>query len=1238
MKAVKDQHHGLLLNYFGLGSKYYLAVTVLSFFDFGDPDQPLKEQDMWPFIQGELGSETIFDQAMPKPRGEVLLRARCFAPGGRPVPACTAAFRAGPISKRLAVFGPRYWRGRGLGLQGISDPQPFTFMDITYQHAFGGPDFPKNPLGLGLAPVVIDTGDRIVPLPTVENPDRLIGAPEARPDPAGFGPYDFMWPQRSRKLGTYDNKWFQEKWPFYPDDMDWSYFNAAPDDQQMEAYFQGGEPLAFENLHPEKQLVQSRLPRLRQRMFVNQLLDLKKPKGETRFQEVRNNLETVWLFPHAEKGVAVYRGITEMADDEPRDVVHLFLATEGLDQPAQTIDHYWEVLQKRLDRTVKVDLAPLVEARRELDDQLKGIKDIPKAFQEAVDRSLGKAPLLKRTPQEMEAMALRQIEMGFKQLDMAETQFLDLKAKFGHVVKVDLAPLARARQKLEAGKERIKKFSVIHDKVKTAVSEGQAKMKEGLSLIDSEVLAQGGLDLEAMFKPEKQDPWQTSGFEFVSQCRKNLELDRENLMALRNLGLRQYAIKKHWLGINPAPAVFDAVAWGLKPALDTEGQPRPLVIPAGLVIPHFEGLKLDRIAIRPGEFADGAKEVLVPGSKDEPLTLGAEPGKAFVRVADTLEAMLLFQDAGDFVAVTALSDPGRQPAGEAADLLGQAPQFLVALPGVEGRVDPKELAAWVEVHPKAEPLAIGDGPHLAASRRAGHDLERWVAAALRPGLGPVIPELPADHDPLTAPPDIPQIDVKAQIETAQAKLKAHMQPTLDEAAAKQKELEAKVRETLISQGHNPDELLKPPPKREGNPFALAIPQFVKTIEQERARIKKSDFVQPEHLAKLDETEKQLVSQFEGSASRYEAGMAKLEATKAKAAAGLPDWAKKLFAQSGVDIDDREKMTREVVVYRHQNGLNLAGKNLSGLDLSGLDLSGVDLQRSNLQKTIFKDCILDGGNFSRAIGEEADFTGASLKEAIMVRGLFGKAKFVKADLSSVDLSKSLLKGADLTEANLTRACLEKTLLEEAKLVKARVREARAGKGYFLQADLSGADFTGADLTKAVFLKAKLDDANLSGGVLKSALFITANGKKVNFSGSDMFNSRFFQETVLPEADFTGIKADRSCWMNADLSGGDFRGSVIGQSLIEDSDLTGANFKGVKARQTRFNKSNLSGADLSGINLFQGSLRKARLPEADLTDANLYSVEFYRTGVGHTKLDGANLKMTKLFKRTDLLPKK
>ena len=138
MKTIKEHTHGLLLNYFGLDGKYYLAVSMLTFFGFDHPDEPLKEQEMWPFVQGELGNETIFDQAMPKPKAEVLLRAKCFAPGGHPVPACPVSFRAGNVAKRLAVFGPRNWRSRGGLVKTISDPELFSVMDISWANAFGG--------------------------------------------------------------------------------------------------------------------------------------------------------------------------------------------------------------------------------------------------------------------------------------------------------------------------------------------------------------------------------------------------------------------------------------------------------------------------------------------------------------------------------------------------------------------------------------------------------------------------------------------------------------------------------------------------------------------------------------------------------------------------------------------------------------------------------------------------------------------------------------------------------------------------------------------------------------------------------------------------------------------------------------------------------------------------------------------------------------------------------------------
>ena len=65
---------------------------------------------------------------------------------------------------------------------------------------------------------------------------RRRGHPPRRddPGPAGFGPINPAWPQRAPKVGKeYGARWKKERFPYYAKDFDWTYFNAAPADQQL---------------------------------------------------------------------------------------------------------------------------------------------------------------------------------------------------------------------------------------------------------------------------------------------------------------------------------------------------------------------------------------------------------------------------------------------------------------------------------------------------------------------------------------------------------------------------------------------------------------------------------------------------------------------------------------------------------------------------------------------------------------------------------------------------------------------------------------------------------------------------------------------------------------------------------------------------------------------------------------------------------------------------------------------
>jgi len=345
MKVIKPLKQGILYKTFENDNRSFFVVTVFSFFPFTPGGRLLSEIDMWKFTAQELGKEVILDLGMLKPRGEVVLTGKYFSPDGRPVPAGKVRIKLAGIEKTLYVFGDRFWKRGPGGLMEITDPEPITVMDISYENAFGGPEFPLNPLGKGTEPLPTKDGQILLPLPNVEDPQRLVTSPKDKPDPAGFAPLDMMWPQRASKAGTFDEKWLNERFPGLAEDLDWAYYNTAPPDQQIQGFFTGDEPFEIEGMHPQKQSLTGTLPGIRSRCFINQEI-----KGRPVFKEIELHPDTVWLFPHAERGIVTCRGTIETLTDDADDITHLLVAYERLSDDKKPLDHYQYALEKRLDK------------------------------------------------------------------------------------------------------------------------------------------------------------------------------------------------------------------------------------------------------------------------------------------------------------------------------------------------------------------------------------------------------------------------------------------------------------------------------------------------------------------------------------------------------------------------------------------------------------------------------------------------------------------------------------------------------------------------------------------------------------------------------------------------------------------------------------------------------------------------------------------------------------------------
>jgi len=368
-----------------------------------------------------MGENPLPDTGMPKPNGEVLVSGKCFAPGGKAVLANQVSLRVGPISKTLNVFGDRFWKRAGGMVNTISEPEPFKEMVISFQNAYGGEGFEKNPVGKGFAPVKDEKGETIHHLPNIEDPNHLIGSPDDKPEPAGLSVLDHMWPQRMRFQGTYNRKYLKKYFPGYPEDFDWHYFLCAPEDQWIQGYFEGNESFEIHNMHPDVPVIEGALPDLYARCFLTHTINSDEPE----FTELSMDLDTIWFFPEKLLALLIWRGVTEVADDEAEEITHVLSAYEDRAHEPRDLEYYRKALEKRLNSDDALlnnlnteDLIPIGhKCAMELLQERAFAGDEESAFAKNLD---AKADSVKKMADEKIEEAIQQAEKNMGDVDIPD--------------------------------------------------------------------------------------------------------------------------------------------------------------------------------------------------------------------------------------------------------------------------------------------------------------------------------------------------------------------------------------------------------------------------------------------------------------------------------------------------------------------------------------------------------------------------------------------------------------------------------------------------------------------------------------------------------------------------------------------------------------------------------------------------------------------------------------------------
>lgn len=490
MKAIKPLNLAVLHRPYSDGQNDVLAVAGIILMPFANASQPVPEPALWKFVSTQLGTNATLDAAMPKMSGEFVMTGRCHAPGSTPVTLMPVRVKVGELEKTLTVAGDRHWT-RVRDDWNMSEPVPFTELELSYTNAFGGAGFARNPLGKGMPP---GQEGEPCPLPNVFASSMPVVSVEDRPEPAGFAPIDMAWPQRFEKAGTYDEQWRQTRFPGFAADMDWRIFNTAPPDQWLPGFLRGDEPVEIDGMHPLDPNQRTALPGYAARCFITE-----HTSGQQVFREVPMRAETLWLFPNAEHMALIFRGTVAIASDDASSVLHLVAGLEALNAP-KPVEHYQAVLAQRLDK------------RRGAVHALNDAPLLPECLKDASPLSSIAETSATRQPQGfMEANqrrnAERELERAKQQLTAQRAQLLETARQF-QLPPPDLSTIDKALAQTlppEMPAPRLDQLPQVLDEADREIAQARAdalvKKAEAERSMRS-LCDEQGLDYDALSRPK----------------------------------------------------------------------------------------------------------------------------------------------------------------------------------------------------------------------------------------------------------------------------------------------------------------------------------------------------------------------------------------------------------------------------------------------------------------------------------------------------------------------------------------------------------------------------------------------------------------------------------------------------------------------------------------------------------------------------------------------------------------
>ena len=196
---------------------------------------------------------------------------------------------------------------------------------------------------------------------------------------------------------------------------------------------------------------------------------------------------------------------------------------------------------------------------------------------------------------------------------------------------------------------------------------------------------------------------------------------------LKKRGITRETAERFRLGWIESNIYDSRVAWGLPEEIKPDGTPRKMLIPAGLLIPGP-----DRIRIRRSAQGEYGKYHVVNGSGNAPLIINSNLPRddtPAIIVESELDAILLCQELHEDLLIIATGSTANGPSAQIIDDLRQRPFVLVSLDSDNAGAK-ASWAKWINVLPNGQraPVPMSWGKDHTEAHLDGHDLNQWLSA------------------------------------------------------------------------------------------------------------------------------------------------------------------------------------------------------------------------------------------------------------------------------------------------------------------------------------------------------------------------------------------------------------------------------------------------------------------------------------------------------------------------------